>query len=484
MKKLLMFTYVGLVSFSSYSQEKAIAFGSKKMLPARSFKAIPINSFKIEDIKTSDGGKIDANTKTKTISGKEITVGEYLKRINIVESKLNAKGNSLRSFSLANNVDMRKVSINEESKIVATNKINAPDNSKVLTFAQLSTEIKYHAFKKQPSLSGITKIGVSDKIKAISKQLSAKTIEQKVDVKTILKSFIDKIADNQNASEFKSKLNLFASEVKVTSVFIPPTDNSLNLGTTNSRFTVNTSFNANLNVALYGIPIEINLIDLQGEFEANAKTEVKNKRRVIVNYVGRSIINKTNTINTDELNEKFQNSLNISELSNFPTDLSDFIPFNEFIPFNVSFSNLGSIGAQYDIDMSKTHVDATVGPTYAMDLRVAASYGLDDVLEGGIEGIITLARGSLGFGGNAGIDLETNNSCKLINKIKITAGLSVLQGEVNLFIRYPDLSNWSCGVGFIPVPCIKKDTYPLYKTPVAFKVNGTLLEDDKSVSLN
>lgn len=484
MKKLLMFTCAGLASLSSYSQEKAITFGAKKTLPARSFRAIPTNSFKVQDIKTSDGQNIDANTKTKTISGKEITVGEYLKKINNVETKLNAKGNSLRSFSLANNVDMRKVSINEESKISAANKINAPENAKVLTFAQLSTETKYHAVKKLPSLSGATKIGVSDKVKGIPRQLAAKTIEQKEDVKTILKSFIDKIADNQNASEFKSKLNLANSQVKITSVFIPPADNSFNLGTTDSKFTVNTSFKADLNVELYGIPVEVNLIDLQGEFEANAKTGVKNKRRVIVNYVGRSIINKTNTVNTDELDEEFQNSLNISELSNFQTDLSDFIPLNEFIPFNVSFSTMGSIGAQYNVDMSKTHVDATVGPTYAMDLRVAASYGLDDVLEGGIEGIITLARGSLGFGGNAGIDLEANNSCKLINKIKITAGLSVLQGEVNLFTRYPDLSNWSCKAGFIPVPCIKKDTYPLYKTPVAFKLNGTLLENDKSVSLN
>lgn len=484
MKNLLMFACLGLFSLSSYSQEKAITFGSKKILPARSFKAITTNIFRLQDIKTSDGRKIDANTKTKTISGKEITVGEYLKKINNVEAKLNAKGSSLRSFSLANNVDMRKVSINQASKINAANKINAPENAKLLTFPQLSAEIKYHAFKKQPSLSGLPKIGVSDKLKGILRQLTAKTIEQKQDVTPILKSFTDQIANSQNASQYKAKLNFGTSQVKITSVFIPPADNSFNLGTTDSKFTVNTSFNADLIVDLYGIPVEVNLMDLQGEFEANAKNGVKNKRRVIVNYVGRSIINKTDIVNTDEFNEEFQNSLNISELSNFPTDINDFIPFNQFITFNVSFSNLGSIGAQYDVDMSKTHVDATVGPTYAMDLRVAASFGLDDVLEGGIEGIITLARGSLGFGGNAGIDLEANNSCKLINKMKITAGLSVLQGEVNLFTRYPDPLNWSCNFGPLPAMCIKKDIYPLYKTPVAFRVNRTLVENDMSVKLN
>jgi hypothetical protein len=195
--------------------------------------------------------------------------------------------------------------------------------------------------------------------------------------------------------------------------------------------------------------------------------------------MGKSLFNKTSIVNTSTFSETDQQELTLNEILSSPAmntaNVIDNIPS---LGFNTQFSSSGSVGCRYRVDMDKNHVSATIGPTYSVNLRLAASFGYRDVLEGGIEGIITLLRGGLEFGGYAGI-AQVNGKWRALNTTYVESTLEALKGEVNFFVRYPDLSNWSC-FG----PCIKKETISIFKTPVAFKLTGRLLEQDNGKDLN
>jgi hypothetical protein len=465
-----------------HAQPKAINIGPKKNLTKISKTPLALNRFTISEIQGYAKTNLNASSKVKTISGKEIGLDEYLKRVNEIERKFNARGVSLRNYSLKNAVNEKIIVNNSSAKVEALNQKTSKGNQ--IEAKQFSKMVQYHKTNSIKSLSQLVK--TNPLIFSHSFKFSPKTIEQNFDLQELLQNYTNQIRQHAGGGDNDVELNIANAYLRVISTIDTVGAVGTNLENTNTSFKVDASFNANMGVTLFGfIPLDLNLASMTGEFVANTKTNVKNKRRVVVNILGRSIFNRTSQINTEDFEEEGQNDLNISELTDFPTDITDYIPFEDFIPFHLSLSTVGSVGSQYSVNLSKTHVDANVGPTYALDLRVAGSYGIEDVLEGGIEGIITLARGGLGFGGNAGLSQsKLDNKWKLINKAYVNASLDVLQGEINLFTRYPDLTNWSCSVGFIPVPCIKKDTYTIYKTPVAFKLTGMLKEIDKSESIN
>jgi hypothetical protein len=251
-------------------------------------------------------------------------------------------------------------------------------------------------------------------------------------------------------------------------------------GTTDSEYKVAVNFGATMKVSA-GLPINITipLATMNGEFIAPSKSNKKLSRRVVVNLLGRSLFNRTSVVNGNTLEEEEQEELDIAELINSPAmSTTSFIDGLPSVGFNTDISTMGAVGCMYKADMTRTNVDAYIGPTYSARLRVAASYGVEDVLEGGIEGIVTLLTGGVGFGGNAGLDYE-DNKWKLVNTAYVETTLEALKGEVNFFVRYPDITNW-CGF----VPCIKKETFPIFKTPTSFKLRGTLLEEDKSKNIN
>jgi hypothetical protein len=479
---------VGLTTSGALAQaKKELVIQKRAPVTATAKKTVAFNKFQVTDAKSTDGKKYAETDVIKTISGKSITVGEYLKRVNNIEAEMNKKGYTLRNFNPGTNNLLYKPVILEEARINTLNtEINR--NSKPLMNLQAnnnkvfmhSASNKTLAIQRVSTLKTTNPAAFQKLIGSIKlKTMQPETIEKTHSIKNLLKPLADKIQaelDNDDA-EFQ----LANADLVVRTYAEPPkapdgtADEDL-IGTTNSEYKVAVTFGATMKVSL-GLPINFTLplATMNGEFIAPSNKTKKLSRKVVVNLVGRSLFNKSTTVNGNTLDEEDSQELDISELlSSVPMNATNFLDWIPSIGFNTDLSNSGAVGCMYKADMTRSNVDAYIGPTYSVRLRVAASYGMEDVAEGGIEGIVTLLKGGLGFGGNAGLDYD-GTQWKAINKAYVESTLEALKGEINFFVRYPDLGNWSC-FG----PCIKKETFPLFKTPTAFKLTGTLLEDDKS----
>lgn len=449
-------------------------------------KSLVAKPFTITEATAVSGKAVKPTDMVKTASGKSITVEEFLKRVNKLESGMSQKGYTLRNFKPASNNLIRKPVIIEMNRI---NTINSEINRNVKPLMNLQASNSKVFFHKSTLAWQRASLITAKNPSAISKlkdQLTtrkAETIEETYDIDRYLKPLADKINLEMDNDEAEFKLTTAALTVR--SFAVPPatlgssTDTDV-FGTTESEYKVAVTFGASMKVSV-GLPINLTipLATMNGEFVAPAKTSRKLSRKVVVNLLGRSLFNRTATINGNSLDEEFNEELDIAELINSPAMST--VNFMDWIPsvgFNTDISTMGAVGCMYKADMTRSNVDAYIGPTYSARLRVAASYGMEDILEGGIEGIVTLLTGGLGFGGNAGLDYE-GDKWKLVNKAYLESTLEALKGEVNFFVRYPDMGNWSCGG-----PCIKKETLNIFKVPAAFKLRGTLLEDDNTKTLN
>ncbi len=446
--------------------------------------ALAVPLIQIADLAKAAGRNITETEMVKTISGKEITMKEYLRRLNALEASMNQKGYSIRNLKLTNANMISSTQLSEARITQANLQINSNVRPLMTTQSRTQKIFVHQAGAGQQfrasaiTLSSLAFASLKGKLGSAAK---AETIEEVKSIKDLLKPLSDKI---QAELGDDASFDILNAELVVKSFAEPPKNASglidpAAINGTNSEYKVAVSFNANMKVAM-GLPVTLTLpiVTMNGEFVSPSNSSKKLVRKVVVNLVGKSLFNKTSQVNGNTLEEEDDQELDISELLP-PVGLNaaNFMDWIPTVKFNLSLSTQGAVGCSYKADMTRTNVDAFIGPTYSVRLRAAASYGFEDMLEGGIEGIITLLKGSVGFGGNAGLDY-TSNTWKLVNTTFVESQLEALQGEVNFFVRYPDFGNWSCGG-----PCIRKDTYPMYKTPVAFKLHGTLYDKDRSKDL-
>jgi hypothetical protein len=493
-QSIMKLTVTGLIALCVFTAalqaqtKKDLVVTKRAPVAAIPKKPLALKRFDEADAKSSDGKRYKATDLIKTLSGKSITVKEYLERVNKIEAEMNQKGFTLRDFKPAPANLLYKPVLLDESRI---NTINIDINRNVKPLLNLQTNSAKIFIHKSAAGSAQRVSLITDKNAALFQKLKdalkgkipqPETIEKKYSIDSLLKPLADKI--NASMDNDDAEFQLTAAELVVRSHAAPPaglgtSGNTDLFSTTASEYKVAVKFGATMKLSI-GLPINITLpvATMNGEFIAPSNTAQKLSRKVIVNLMGRSLFNKTAQVTTNTLDEEFQEELDISEITNSTMNIGSFTDCVPSIGFNTDISNQGAIGCKYKADMTRTNVDAYIGPTYSMRLRVAASFGMEDVLEGGIEGIVTLLKGSLGFGGNAGLDYE-DNKWKLLNTAYVESSLEVLQGQVNFFVRYPDMLNWSC-FG----PCIKTERFPIYKTPVAFKLQGTLLQKDNGTTLN
>lgn len=448
-------------------------------------KSLVNKPFTVAEVSATSGRAVKPTDMVKTVSGKSISVDEYLKRVNKLEAEMSEKGYTLRNFQPSASNLVRKPVVVEEIKI---NSINTEMNRNLKPLNNLQSNNSKVFFHKGNIAASRASLLNGKNLAAINKlkeQLNKKpeTIEKVYDVDRYLKPLADKIQAELNNDDAEFKLATAALTVR--SYAAPPANvvlaNSTDVfSTTESEYKVAMTFGASMKVSV-GLPINLTipLATMNGEFVAPAKATKNLSRKVVVNLLGRSLFNRTSAVNGNSLEEEFTEELDIAELLNSPAMST--VNFMDWIPsvgFNTDVSTAGAVGCTYKADMTRSNVDAYIGPTYSARLRVAAKYGVDDILEGGIEGIVTLLTGGVGFGGNAGLDYE-DDKWKLINKAYIESTLEALKGEVNFFVKYPDFGNWSCGA-----PCIKTERLNIFKVPAAFKLRGTLLEDDNTRTLN
>jgi hypothetical protein len=473
---------------ASFSQTKILV--SKKSTPAIAPKqALALKTFTLADVKNTGDKKFAETDLIKTVSGKSITVAEYLKRVNKLEEEINKKGYSLRNLSVGPTNLIYKPVVLDQARITSLN-MDINKNVKPLSIQQADNNklfIQTSNISTLKTTATVNKINpdlfASLKSRLASKVIGPETIDQTYSIDKLLKPLADKINDAIGNDDVDFKL--VAASLDVKSYAEPPDGSTTSvspdlLSGTNSEYKVAVSFGANIKGS-FGLPISLTIpvATMNGEFISPSNSTKKLSRKVVVNLLGRSLFNKTSSVNTNTLNEQDEQELDLSEIiSSIPLNTVNFLDWIPSIGFNTDLSTSGAVGCMYQANMTRNGVDAYIGPTYSVRLRVAASYGIEDVAEGGIEGIVTLLKGGLGFGGNAGLSYD-GSKWTLINTANVVSTLEALKGEVDFFVRYPDLSNWSC-LG----PCIAKSTIPIYQTPTAFTLKGTLLEEDKGKTLN
>jgi hypothetical protein len=490
MKKIIMGLAVTCLATTALQAQlkKDVRVIPKKPVAIAPKKTLSVKPFTLEEAVAASGKPLKLTDPVQTVSGKTITLEEYLRRLNKVEEGMAQKGYTLRSFKSSPANLLRRPAVIEEGKL---NSINLEMNRGVKPLSNLPTNNQKIFIHKNTALASqrgsVIAVGNTAALQKIRDLVAvgkhkAETIDKVYDIKSYLLPLVDKIAqemDNDDAS-----LKLDNASLKVRSFVDPPAAitavNANIFNGTESEYKVAVTFGASMDVSV-GLPISINipLATMNGEFIAPAKSSKSLSRKVVVNLMGRSLFNRTAAVNDESLYEDLHEEMDIAELIGAPAmGAASFLDWIPSVGFNTNIYTSGSVGCMYKVDMARTNVDAYIGPTYGTRLRVEASFGMDDMLEGGIEGIVTLLTGGLGFGGNAGLDY-VDNKWKLINKAYIESSLEVLKGEVNFFVRYPDFKDWSCRF-----PCIRTDRYPIFKTPSALKLRGTLLEEDNSKILS
>lgn len=479
---------LSLANTASYGQT-SIKIG-KRNAPAVAVKQPLVSRpFSLSDFKTPGGKTLSKTDVVKTISGKPITADDYLGRINKFEAEINKKGNSLRKFSPSAANFIYKPVVLDQTKLLGINTtINkglAPLPPKTITGKhntvfqiQKATPASFLPITMPPPNPAV----VAELLRRFGTQRPAETIEQNFSVEKLLKPLADKINAEIGAGTFKFAMaNMVVRSHAEPSRFLSLNNSPYSILTANSEFKVSVNFGGQAAVPFGPISIEVPLATMNGEFTAPSDKNKKLSRKVVVNLLGKSLFNKTTTVNANTLDEEDNEELDLHELTRIPSSPQDFVDFIPSIGFKIDVSTAGSVGCMYKVHMTRSSVDAYIGPTYAATLRVSASFNVLDVAEGGIEGIFTLLEGGLGFGGVAGLGYD-GTKYRLNNEAHVVGTLKALKGEVDFFVRYPDLANWSCGI-VVPLPCIKKDKFPIFESPTAFTLTGTLLAEDKGKTL-
>lgn len=488
--KLLLAAGTMLIAELALAQNDKAVIVNRPVSNLAAKPAIAFKRFELSDAK-KDGKQLQATDKVKTVTGKEITVQDYLSRINALEQEIGKRGYTLRNYDLtASSLKYKPVNLGNTEIERQNLQINAgkkaPLNKqqrmnllfrkkKTATTATSNSASAGNKAKLAGPVTGNSKINTEN----LGVKREEKRIEEEVSVKDLLKPLTDRIQESIGADG--AKFNLTNASLKVSSYAMRPFGDVENgIQATNSEYKVAVNFNASI-TGSFGLPfsITIPMATMNGEFTARANASQRHERKVVVNLMGRSFFNKTGAITGDDFSENDEEELQLSELlANRAFSSGSFMDWLPSMGINTSFSMGGSVGCSYEVEMDRNGVSAFIGPTYGTTLRVSASFGYQDVIEGGIEGIVTLVKGGIGFGGSAGLEKQ-EGVWRLKNISSVEASLEALKGEVNLFVRYPDLTNWSCWG-----PCIAKKTFPVFETPTAFRLNGTLLESDKGFNLN
>lgn len=488
MKKVFLLAGTSFLLANSSMAQNRIVIENRQPVNFSGKTPVAFKRFDLAEAKVN-GQQMKPTDKIKTISGKEITVEEYLARVNKIEQEINKRGYSLRKYEIGKTslkfkpVNISNTEILRRNQLINTG-VKAP-LGRQQRINMLFPQKKTTATSSATAINKTANTGLITQKKPVSNvnleiKREEKRIEEEYSIAQLLKPLTDRIQESMGNDG--AKFNLANASLKVSSYAVKPLGGNVEngMGTTSSEYKVAVNFNANVSGS-FGLPftITIPMATMNGEFTARANNSQAHERKVVVNLMGRSFFNKTTNISSATFSESDEEELQLSEI--MPTRTFSSLNFMDWLPsigINTTFSLGGSVGCSYDVQMDRNGVSAHIGPTYGTTLRVAASYGMEDVLEGGIEGIITLVKGGLGFGGTAGLARE-EGVWRLKNISSVEATLEALKGEINLFVRYPDLSNWSCFA-----PCTKKETIPIYETPTAFRLNGTLLESDKGFNLD
>jgi len=252
----------------------------------------------------------------------------------------------------------------------------------------------------------------------------------------------------------------------------------------------NSFFTAGMNVTLMADVPEVGNITaykLETEYTARSSKSKKHSSKSKLTVMQQVMINENNQNRSGDVSTYKENRLlNVSKL----LTAADIFTYglNLIMPVDFYLNAVG-IGADIDVEMSRTGISGSIGPRAAQSIILETSYtevsgpfgeGISSMVDVGVGGELRLVQGGFDYGFSAGLAVN-NSRLVFINDMQGEVDLEFLKGRLFTFYQYPvftcesilsvaDLSCWE----------IRRVENDLFNTGAALKFEKTVVNEDKS----
>jgi hypothetical protein len=153
------------------------------------------------------------------------------------------------------------------------------------------------------------------------------------------------------------------------------------------------------------------------------------------------------------------------------------------------YMSASSVGADIDVDMTRTGITGSMGPRAAQSIFLETSYtevigpfgeGISSMVDVGVGGELRIIEGGFDYGFSAGLTVN-NNRLFFINDMQGEVDVDLLRGRLFTFYQYP---LYVCeGILGIATPTcweIRRVENDLFNTGAALKFERTVINEDKT----
>lgn len=200
--------------------------------------------------------------------------------------------------------------------------------------------------------------------------------------------------------------------------------------------------NVNISTDLPGVG-DFNIYKLESQFTARANSGQKHKSKAKLQVLEQILLDDNRSINGDEFTYQQDAIYNTKRLLG-SADIFNY-GLNVLLPVDM-YLNCTGVGAEFDIDITRTGVGGTITPivTQSIIMETSATEALGpvadllnvNIADIGVGGEIRLVQGGLDFGGNVGLAVKSGG-LKFINETYNAASLKFLRGRLYTFYTYP-----------------------------------------------
>jgi hypothetical protein len=253
----------------------------------------------------------------------------------------------------------------------------------------------------------------------------------------------------------------------------------------------NSVYTAGLNITVGAdVPELGNIVayKLETEFTARSNKSKKHSSKAKLMVMQQVLINEnTPNRNGDASTYKENKLYNINKLIG-SADVFTY-GINALMPVDF-YMSAGSIGADIDVDMTRTGISGSMGPRAAQSIFLETSAtemasfigeGISGMVDAGVGGELRLVEGGFDYGFKAGLNI-INNRLAFENDMQGEIDLELLRGRLFTFYKYPVFVCDNIFLQFGDVNCWEMRTVEndLFNTGAALKFEKVVVNEDRS----
>jgi hypothetical protein len=438
MKKISVYTAVLACLFAHTH-----AGAQKPQLPREKFQPVKTTPVVFTPFTVADVVKNDKSKGLKDLvtlpNKKKVTLESYLKTLNHIEKNLSGIG----------------ISRNRTEQIVIASRYKPAVSATSLIKPATATGVKTTAISKSAMSNRfqLANMPVSEKTLALNKlkdELGDRLLPDADDLPN--EPFLTE--KNFNIPEFKVAdygVTVKASYIQ-KGVLDPFCISSRQLNNdslkriiknSNNEFTIGFKINISTDIPAVG---NFNIYKLESEFTSKANKDQKHKSKARLQVLERVLLDENKNPSGDTYSFD-ENAIYNTRQKLGAADIFSY-GLNVLLPVDMYLMSTG-VGADFDIDISRTGVGGTISPiiTQSIILETSASETTGpaadllnfDILDIGVGGELRLLQGGFDFGGNAGLTVS-GGGLKFLNDTYTAASIKMLQGRLYTFYVYPQFT--------------------------------------------